>query len=181
MTDMTYIIHEAIPGNDPRIDAKMESVGEFWHYSVIKFPSNENIVYHWLNGVEVSEAVAKAYKFTSADENEISVRKATTQYEEIVDGSGDTEGEEGTKIYYRLTAQDQQNTVDFFKAIMGLHLKNRADSSSKNVQTLTSMVNNLSSVTDAQNLMYDYFDVGFAVNATRVRRPKFNVNLKPME
>lgn len=178
---MTYIIHEAIPGNDPRIDAKMESVGEFWHYSVIKFPSKENIVYHWLNGVEVSEAVAKAYKFTSADENEISVRKATNIYDEIVDGSGDTEDDESTKIYYRLTAQDQQNTVDFFKAIMRLHLRNRADSSSKNVQTLNSMIDRLSTVTDAQNLMYDYFDIGFAVNTTRLRRPKFNVNLRPVE
>ena len=178
---MTYIIHEAVAGDDPRIDPKMETVGEFWHYSIIKFPSDQGIVYHWLNGVEVTESIAKAYKFTSAHENEVSVRVSTTNYDEISDGSGDTEDRESTKIYYRLTAEDQKNTIDFFKAIMKLHLQNRADSSSKNTQALASMIDRLSSVTDAQNLMYDYLDVGFAVNVTQRRAPKFNVSLKPME
>lgn len=179
MTDTTYIIHESVAGNDPRLHPKMERMGEFWHYNVIKFPSNDpDIVYSWLHGEEVTESVAKAYKFTSAHENEISVRKSTNVYEEIFDGSGDTEDLDETKVYYRLTPADKNNAVEFFKTVMRIHVKNWTDSSSKYSQTLLRMINDVQTITQAQDLMYDYFDVGFPCNARRVRNPKFQVNWK---
>lgn len=177
MTDTTYIIHESVAGNDPRLHPKMEQIGEFWHYNVIKFPSNDpDIVHSWLHGEEVTENVAKAYKFTSAHENEISVRKSTNVYEEIFDGSGDTEDLDETKVYYRLTPTDTNNTLEFFKTIMRIHIKNHADETSKYTSALRSMVDQVSTINQAQDLMYDYFDVGFPINARRVRKPKFNIN-----
>jgi hypothetical protein len=172
MTDMIYIIHEAISGNDPRLDSRMEEFGEFWHYTVTRFPADQDIVYHWLNGTVVPERVAKAYKFTSAHDNEISVRKATSIWDDLADGSGDTEAE---KIYYRLDPNDQANAVEFFKTVMKLHIENHADPSSRHTQTLKSMIDRLGSVTESQVLMYDYFDVGFPCTATRARRPNFEV------
>ena len=172
---LTYIIHETIPGDDPRLDPRMEHVGEFWHYTVIKFPSGSDVIHQWLHGAEISEDVAKAYKFTSAHQNEISVRKSTSIYDEIADGSGDTEGSDGAKIYYRLNANDIKNTLDFFKTVMKLHLKNHADANSANVQTLNRMIDQVDSVTNAQMLMYDYFDVGFPCCQTKARAPKFNI------
>ena len=176
MTDTIYIIHEAVPGNDPRLDPQMEMLGDFWHYQIHKFPANQDIVWKWFHGEQVTENVAKAYKFTSAHENEISVRKSTNIYEELADGSGDTEDLDETKIYYRLTSVDQQNCVEFFKTVMRIHIKNHTEKNSKTAQALLKMVDQLTTVTACQELMYDYFDVGFPVNNRRKRSPKFNIN-----
>ena len=173
---MIYIIHENVPGNDPRLDPNMQRMGDFWHYIVQKFPAGKDIVWSWLKGEQVSENVAKAYKFTSSYENEISVRKSTNVYEEIADGSGDTEDLDQTKIYYRLTTADQQNCVEFFKTVMRIHIKNHTEENSKNAQALLKMIDQLTTVTACQDLMYDYFDVGFPVNVRRKRAPTFKMN-----
>ena len=176
MTGTIYIIHEVVAGNDPRLDPQMEIVGDFWHYQVRKFPSNQDIVWKWLKGEQVTESVAKAYKFTPAHENEISVRKSTNVYEELSGASGDTEDLDQTKIYYRLTPVDQQNTVEFFKTAMRIHVRNHTEENSKTAQALLKIIEQLSTVTECQNIMYDYFDVGFPVNVQRKRSPKFNIN-----
>ena len=176
MTDMIYIIHESVPGNDPRLDPSMERIGDFWNYVVQQFPADQDIVWSWLKGEQVTESVAKSYKFTPAHENEISVRKSTNIYEEISGASGDTEDLDQTKIYYRLTPVDQQNTVEFFKTVMRIHVRNYTEENSKNAQALLKMVNQLQTVTACQDLMYDYFDVGFPINIRRKRAPKFKIN-----
>ncbi len=177
MTDTTYIIHETVAGDDPRLHPLMERMGEFWCYSVIKFPSNNNdIVHSWLHGQEVTESVAKAYKFTSAHENEISVRKSTNIYDEIFDGSGDTEELDETKVYYRLTEADKINCVEFYKTIMRIHLKNHTESNSKSAAGLNAAINKLTTINQTQELMYDYFDIGFPINTRRKRNPKFKIH-----
>ena len=176
MTDTIYIIHESVPGNDPRLDPKMERIGDFWHYVVQKFPADRDIVWKWLNGEQVTENIAKAYKFTSAYENEISVRKSTNIYEEISGASGDTEDLDETKIYYRLTQVDQQNAVEFFKTVMRIHVKNYTEENSKNAHTLLKMIERAATISECQDLMYDYFDVGFPINVRRKRAPKFQIH-----
>lgn len=126
-----YIIHETVAGNDPRLHPKMTRYANYWHYTIHIVPDNENIYVDWLNGEVISEKVAKAYKFCSSKNGEMSVRKSTTIYEEIESASSEADLGLGPKIIYELTLEDQQNAVELLRVIIKNFAKNRIQDPAK--------------------------------------------------
>jgi len=128
-----YIVHEAIPSNDPRWHPEMIRVGSFWQYLITEVPDGKNIYTDWLNGEVVTRDVARAYKFTGSRNNEMSIRRQTDIWEEIEAASSETVMGTGPKAIYELTVNDVNNTVQLMRTVIKNHAKNRiADAAKRN-------------------------------------------------
>ena len=121
-----YILHETIAGNDPRLHASMKLFGSYWHYTIHYIPEGENVFVDWLKGEQISEQVAKAYKFTGSVNGELSIKTNTTTWEEIAAASSETAP--GPKHIYELSMDDNNNCIILMKTIIKNYAKNRLKS-----------------------------------------------------
>lgn len=161
-----YIIYETVAGDDPRVTPEIEFVGSVWHYTISYIsPENESEVFlKWLKPTEISEAVAKAYKFVASHEGEVNLKVP-------VDLNGDGFIDEielatsqSEKIPYFLTADDDKNTSDLLKAIMKNHIdKHLEDAATKT--RLLEIIDAAQTLLDTQIVMATYFDFDVAATA----------------
>lgn len=162
-----YITYETISGNDPRLDSRMEYIGSFWHYTISYIsPEHETDVYvKWLNGVEISENVAKSYKFMNALNGELSLRVSASSVNDIVHASGDTP----EKILYHMNEQELSDTVELYKAIMLNYMDNHCQGGEVK-EALRAKINETKTLPDIQMLMATYYD--FDVAYTQGKKKK---------
>jgi hypothetical protein len=138
-----YIIHETVAGDDPRLHPSMKLFGSWWHYTIRHVPDNENIYVDWLNGVVVTEEIAKAHKFCSAVNGELTVKRNTTNWDDLLHASN--ENADGPKAIYELTVRDNENCINFLRATLGVFIQNRvADYTEK--QRLTQLIQEANSI-----------------------------------
>lgn len=157
-----FIIFETVASNDPRLDAKIQSIGKFWHY-VIGYvaPEDESsVVTAWLKGEEITEAVAKAALFCSAYNGELSVlanEDGTIANNTITP----TSGGDGfwKKAAYFLTESDKQNAIACMQAAMRLFTRDHLGNKEVEEQLLE-QINGLdpNDLDNAQMFMATYFD-----------------------
>lgn len=156
-------------GNDPRLHPAMTTIGNYWFYTIQQLPDDVPATYiDWLKADVVSEGVAKSYKFCGAKDNEMTVRKSTSVYEEIASASSEADISAGLKIYYYLTGEDVANTTALLKTIMINYTKNHL----KNIEVkeqLISLINAGKTIEDAHWLLANYF---CCENATTYGKPK---------
>ena len=81
-----YIMYESLISSDPRLDSRIKEIGKFWHVTISYIaPEDEaDVIISWLNGEVVEESVAKADKFTSAYERELSVMTLASAPEDLI-------------------------------------------------------------------------------------------------
>lgn len=128
-----YILHETVAGNDPRLHPAMQVFGTYWHYTVTYIPDDVagSVYYDWLKPEVISEDVAKAYKFTGASNNELTVKKSASNWEELATASGESLSGHGEKFIYELTTKDRANCVSFLKAMIKNYVTNRVEDADK--------------------------------------------------
>jgi len=168
-----YITFETIPGNDPRLDPKMEFVGSFWHYTIAYIPpqDEEEVYTKWLKGAVISEGAAKAHKFTNALDREISIRVSATNADEVVHASGDTP----EKILYVMNDQEVNDTRDLYKAIMQNYLDNHC-TDENHKERLSKKISEVATLEEAQMLMASYYDFDVAYTIHRPKNKEFIIN-----
>jgi hypothetical protein len=148
-----YIVHETVAGDDPRLHPSMQMFGSFWHYTIRYIPDNENVYIDWLKGAVISEDVAKAHKFTSAVNGELTVKKNTSNWDELLHAS--SENMNGPKAIYELTVRDHDNCVAFLKATFGIFIKTRVLDATDS-QRLTEMVQTATTIEQLKRIQSQY-------------------------
>jgi hypothetical protein len=170
-----YIIHETVAGNDPRLLPSMEIAGGYWIYTIRRVPDDLPSAYiDWLKAEVITESVARAYKFCGAKDNEITVRKTTTVYEEIASASSEADMSQGPKMYYYLTGEDVVNTTNLLKVIMLNHTNNHL----KNQEVkphLVKLINSCKTIEDTHWMLATYFSCENATTYGKPRTPLISV------
>jgi len=117
-----YILHETVASNDPRLDPRIKTKTNVWHYTISELNPNEGIITSWLNPVEVTEEELVASKFTNVMDNMVPILVNTANRVDMVEPTsfGDPTYE---KIMYTLTATDKSNLVSLMKKMMNYMLK----------------------------------------------------------
>ena len=181
-----YIIFETVASNDPRLDPRMNVFGKFWHYSVayIAEEHEASVVTEWLKGAVVPKKVAQSDKFATACNNELSVVRADFgTYDELTSptSSGDNNYRKQT---YFLNEENISTTTEFLKQVMKLQIRNHlkeaenpdnASNPPGTAHKLKIKVEQVTTVNEAQELMSNYFDLGFAYTEGMPRTPEFPV------
>jgi hypothetical protein len=172
-----YIVYEAIGHSDPRFDPKINEIGKFWHYTVAYIaPEDEpSVITSWLKGEEVSESVAKANKFASASNGELTVvNKLATNYEDIISPTSYGNNNYKKDIYF-LTPQNKTDSVAFLKIVMKQYTisKAPAEVAAKLIEKIEALdANDLDA---AQYFMYCYFPWSIYATEGRPRPREFEV------
>ena len=174
-----YIMFETIASNDPRLDPKLSFVGKFWHYTIgYVAPEDESgVITSWLRGTEISEDVAKADKFCSAYEGELSVMAN----EDGSIASMTTPTSYGNPFYkkaaYFLTSDDTANAIRCMQEAMRLFTRDHTSDEPLQTQ-LYALIDalDLTNLDAAQMFMATYFDFDTAYTQGRPRYPEFTVN-----
>jgi hypothetical protein len=171
-------MYESLISSDPRLDSRIKEIGKFWHITISYIaPEDEaDVIISWLNGEVVEEAVAKADKFTSAYERELSVMSAVANPAELVIA---TSG--GNQFYkkeaYFLTDADAENAIKCMKAGMRIFTKNHC----RDEDIKTQLLAKIDAIGEydleaAQLFMATYFDYGTAYTQGKQTFPEFAVN-----
>lgn len=167
-----FIIHETLPGNDPRIHPETVVVGDYWHFTIRYIPPNKGIFIDWLPHEKISEEVARSCKLVGAYKGVVSVSKPVTKVGDIVSASGDVEWK---KYIYVLTKKDKENVVSLMKAAMRLyaqaHLKDQ-----KTLKKLINEVNICDTMEQCQMVLYYYYNIASALTNGLSKEPKFKVD-----
>lgn len=181
-----YIIFETVASNDPRLDTKINVFGKFWHYSVgyIAEEHESSVVTDWLKGETVTKKVAQSDKFCTACGGELSVVRADFgTYDELTSPTSFGNNEYRKQTYF-LNEDNINSTTEFLKVVMRLQIRNHLkesenpDNASNPVGTahkLKIKVEQVTNVNEAQELMSNYFDLGFAYTEGMPRTPEFPV------
>ena len=173
-----YIMYESLISSDPRLDSRIKEIGKFWHVTISYIaPEDEaDVIISWLNGEVVEESVAKADKFTSAYERELSVMTLASAPEDLIVA---TSG--GNQFYkkeaYFLTDADAENAIKCMKVGMRLFTKNHC----KDEDIKTQLLAKIDTIGEydleaAQLFMATYFDYGTAYTQGKQTFPEFTVN-----
>lgn len=172
-----YIIYESVAGNDPRVTEEFKIIDQFWHYTIAYIaPEDESEVFtKWLKPVEVTEAVAKSYKFADAHEGELSLRRP-------VDANGDgyideieAASDQTEKYIHTVSASEEANCVALLKAIMTNYLQNHNEGDTDLVTNLQAKIDAVSTLTEAQMLMATYYDFDCLSTAGKDKTKEFDV------
>lgn len=173
-----YIIYETVAGNDPRIVPEIEFVASIWHYTIsyIK-PENESEVFtKWLQPTEISENVAKAYKFVGAVNGEISLRVPVDLNGDGVIDAIEIASAQLQKIPYFLTAEDDQNTRELLSAVMKNYIKKHITQMlAMHVTRLHELIDSAKDLNEMQMIMATYFDFDVASTAGKEKVKEFEV------
>ena len=171
-------MYESLISSDPRLDSRIKEIGKFWHVTISYIaPEDEaDVIISWLNGEVVEESVAKADKFTSAYERELSIMTAVAETEEIVIA---TSG--GNQFYkkeaYFLTDADAENAIKCMKVGMRIFTKNHCRDEAIKTQLLAKIdAIGEYDLEAAQLFMATYFDYGTAYTQGKQTFPEFAVN-----
>ena len=181
-----YIIFETVASNDPRLDPRMNVFGKFWHYSVayIAEEHESSVVTSWLNGEVVTKKVAQSDKFCTACNGELSVVRADFgTYDELTSPTSFGDNNYRKQTYF-LNEDNIASTTEFLKAVMRLQIQNHlkesdnpdnASNPTGTARKLKIKVEQVTNVNEAQELMSNYFDLGFAYTEGMPRTPEFPV------
>lgn len=166
-------------GNDPRLDPRMVICGKFWHHTIAYIaPEHEaDVIISWLNAIVIPEAVAKADKFCSAYNGELSVVSAKVNDPSELTIPSSLGDPHYVKETYFLTPTDVSNAILCMKAAMTLFTNARAPAG-ENKTRLLGMIDALDT-TDldaAQLFMATYFDFGTAYTERQRKAPEFVIN-----
>lgn len=169
-----YIIFESIPGNDPRLDSRMNYFGDFWHYSIYEVPEipDDPIYVKWLDHLVISREVADSYKLTASTGGELSTAGPAKKLSEA-EGASDTGG---SKWIYQLSLEDHKNTIELMKSASILHIKKYL----KNKEVETSLIQEMNkcvSVDQMQQWMSTYFDTQYTSVAGKKLRKTIDAQI----
>lgn len=172
-----YIVYESISNTDPRFDPKIKEIGKFWHHTVAYIaPADESsVITKWLNGDEISEAVAKSNKFAVANNGELTVvNSKATNYEDIISPTSYGNNNYKKQIYF-LTPQNKTDSVTFIKIVMKQYVNSKApeELAAKLVEKIDALDPN--DLDAAQYFMYTYFPWSIAATEGRPRPKEFEV------
>ncbi len=161
-----YIVFETIASNDPRLDARMNIFGKYWHYSVAYIASeHESDVYlKWLSYEIIPEKVAKSDKFAAAIDGEIALLvKNFGTYEEILSPTSYANNGYKKQLYY-LTEEDDKNCTELLKAIAKLQILNKLDEDNEPgvKELLLEKVGQLKTLNESQIFFLNYFGVNLS-------------------
>jgi len=171
-----YIIHKTIGLDDPRMDPRMEYKGSFWCFTCTYIPDGLGIHTDWIPGAEVGESVAKAIKFCSSYEGELSVRRHTTQWEEIEHASAEADqGIYPEKIIYELTPDDISNTTALIKTMMRVY-NNLYQKDPETQFKINNAIDQIRDVNQAQMALGVYFGVLTAYSNGKDLTPPFPIS-----
>lgn len=159
-----YIIFETISGNDPRLDGRIKFTGTFWHYTIAYIDPNDekDVIISWLNGTEVSESVAKADKFASSYNGELTIIKGTSpsSYEDFVSPTSNGDNNYKKDLYV-LTEQDEENATTLLKEILTNYSTNHL-TEKEQLELMLSEISKLKTLNETQMFMATYFEFDIA-------------------
>lgn len=167
---------DTVSSNDPRLDPRIIFTGKFWHLTIAYIaPEYESeVIYSWLNATVIPEAVAKADKFCSAYQNEISVLTLTPgSYEDIVIPTSGGNSQYVKETYF-LTETDKRNAIICMQEAMKIWANSHY---SHNVAQLLEQIDLLDPVdlNGAQMFMATYFDFDTAYTNGKTKYRDFDV------
>ena len=169
-----YIIFEAIASNDPRVDARIETIATTWHHTIAYIaPEHDGDVrIDWLKATQITRDVAYAHHFTNALEGEISIMRNIADAADIIQPTsfGDNNYE---KINYKLTSVDELNAVALLKTLMLNYAEMHLTEDTGLIQ-LRVNVPTLSTLKDTQMFMATYFEWDCAYTANKEKRKLFS-------
>lgn len=150
---------DTVSSNDPRLDPRIVFTGKFWHLTIAYIaPEHESeVIYSWLQPEIIPEEVAKADKFTSAYNGELSVLTRTPgSYEDIVIPSSGGNAHYVKEAYF-LTDDDKRNAIKCMQVGMKIWARKYY---THNVDMLIEQIDSLDplDLDDAQMFMATYFD-----------------------
>jgi hypothetical protein len=168
-----YIIYESLPGDDPRLDPRMEYFASEWHYTIayINDIHRGDIKLDWLPHEELTDDQALAWKFTNAVDGEISVMQSVSNPKDLIlpTSFGDNDYE---KVQYKLTSVDEANAVGLLKKVMLLHAEKYFNEETGLIQ-IKSEVPGLRNLKETQMYMATYFEWECAYTAAKDKAPRF--------
>jgi len=171
-----YILFETVPGNDPRLEDRIQIKDNVWHYTIAKI--NDNIVnevrYDWLNSVELTDGEFTGRKFFNALDGQIPVMVNVSNPSDISEPTsyGDNNYE---KQIYTLTQADRANTVSLMKKLMTLHT-NTHQTDDQVKDKLLRLIPNVSTLEEAQMFMATYFEWECAYTADKDKVAEFSTS-----
>lgn len=122
-----FIILESLSEIDPRFCAEIEYLEQYKHWEFeVAYIAPTNVASVQLSKIahrEVSETVARACKFASADHNNrLGIVEGSEIHDELIHASMEPHSYK-PKVYYTLTADDLAATLEFLKAEMHIALE----------------------------------------------------------
>ena len=177
-----YIIFETIGFDDPRMDARIQVIGKWWHYDIAFIDDQHTDLTSayqlLLKGVELTEVVAKSNKLCDSNDGEIALVNANfTNYDEIVQPSSLSSGNSYVKQMYFLTDEDKANCVAFMKAGMKLHTNKYLTTDDAKKTRLLELIDQLdpNDLNATQMFLHSYFPWDNGYTNLKPRTREFDV------